>query len=233
MNASSYLIFLPYSMQYLNPEKPINLLIVDDHKIFLDGITSLLKDYENINVCDQAKDGEEALAKLKNLSNIDVLITDISMPKLNGEELCKIVKKSYPQVNILALSMHSDSAHIKKLLKNGATGYILKNTGKEELIEAISTVAQGKTYFSENVKNSIMAGMAGIEDDDAENIKLTKREVEILKLITEEYTTNQIADTLFISLHTVESHRKNIMKKTKAKNMAGLIKHAIKIGIIE
>ncbi|GAA0891044.1 response regulator transcription factor [Fulvivirga kasyanovii] len=214
--------------------KTIELMIVDDHKLFLDGIVSLLKDYPRISIVACASDGEQALELLTQNSDIDVLITDISMPNLNGEELCKEVKKKYPDVHILALSMHSDSKSIKKVLKNGATGYILKNTGKNELIEAIEHVANGQTYFSESVKNNIMAGITGLEESDEHaTVRLTKREIEILKLIASEYTTNQIADTLFISLHTVESHRKNIMRKTKAKNMAGLIKYAVKAGIVE
>ena len=215
-------------------QKNINIMIVDDHKMFLDGITSLLKEHSGFNIVASAKDGNEALTKLIDNNDVDVLITDISMPCLDGEELCKEVKNKYPNINILALSMHSDSKSIKKVLKNGATGYILKNTGQEELIEAIQHVAQGQTYFSEKVKNNIMAGITGTEeDDDYQKIRLTKREIEILKLIASEFTTNQIADKLFISLHTVESHRKNIMRKTKAKNMAGLIKYAVKEGIVE
>ncbi|ELR69213.1 two component transcriptional regulator, LuxR family [Fulvivirga imtechensis AK7] len=218
----------------MNDLKEINIMIVDDHKMFLDGITSLLKEHSGFNIVASAKDGNEALTKLTVNNSIDVLITDISMPDLDGEALCKEVKRKYPDINILALSMHSDSKSIKKVLRNGASGYILKNTGQEELIEAIQQVAQGQTYFSEKVKNNIMAGMTGTEeDDDYQKIRLTKREVEILKLIASEYTTNQIADKLFISLHTVESHRKNIMRKTKAKNMAGLIKYAVKEGIVE
>lgn len=219
----------------LNPAvNTIKLIIVDDHKLFLDGVVSLLKDYPKIAIEACASDGEQALNLLQKNSDIDVLITDISMPNLNGEELCKEVKKRYPHVQILALSMHSDSKSIKRIIKNGATGYILKNTGTDELIEAIEHVSAGQTYFSESVKNNVMAGMAGTEEsDENQRVRLTKREVEILKLIAAEYTTNQIADTLFISLHTVESHRKNIMRKTKAKNMAGLIKYAVKNGIAE
>ncbi|MBL6449549.1 response regulator transcription factor [Fulvivirga sp. 29W222] len=214
--------------------KTIELMIVDDHKLFLDGIVSLLKDSPKISIAACASDGNQALELLQQNVNINVLITDISMPNLNGEELCKEVKKKYPNVHILVLSMHSDSKSIKRILKNGATGYILKNTGKEELIEAIEHVANGQAYFSESVKNNIMAGITGMEESDENvNVRLTKREVEILKLISSEFTTNQIADTLFISLHTVESHRKNIMRKTKAKNMAGLIKYAVKAGIVE
>lgn len=212
----------------------MNIMIVDDHRMFLDGVTSLLKEHPEFNIIAIAKDGQEALIKLGIRNDVNVLITDISMPNMDGEELCREVKKKYPHINILALSMHSDSKSIKKILKNGATGYILKNTGKEELIEAIQHVANGVTYFSEKVKNNIMAGISGKEEEDEhQKVQLTKREIEILNLIAAEYTTNQIADKLFISLHTVESHRKNIMRKTKAKNMAGLIKYAVKEGISE
>lgn len=209
-------------------------MITDDHKIFMDGITSLLQDHPDIEVAAHANDGESALAKLEHVDDINVLITDISMPNVDGEILCKEVKKKYPHIQILVLSMHSDSKTIKRMLKNGAVGYILKNTGKEELFDAIRYVAEGKTYFSEKVKNNIMAGISGREESDVQQkVRLTRREVEILQLITAELTTTQIAEKLFISLHTVESHRKNIMRKTKAKNMAGLIKYAVREGIAE
>jgi len=212
----------------------IRLMVVDDHKMFLDGITSVLGEYEHVQIKNQAVDGNEALSLLEKDCEIDVLITDISMPGPDGEELCKEVKKRFPHINTLVLSMHGDSKTITSVLKNGAKGYVLKNTGKDELIEAIKTVAKGETYYSDKVKNNIMAGLSGRESNDKyDKVRLTKRELEILKLIASEYTTQEIADNLFISLHTVESHRKNIMRKADVRNMAGLIKYAFKKGLVE
>ena len=213
----------------------IKIMIVDDHQMFMDGITSLLEDYEEIQVVAEAIDGNDCLKQLELFNDLDVVVTDVNMPGLGGEELCKMIKSTHPHINILVLSMLSDGKSISKLLENGAAGYILKNTGKEELFEALRTVSQGETYFSEEVKNSIMKGMSrhAKNQDDPITIKLTKREIEIIKLIAAEYTTQEIADELFISLHTVESHRKNILRKTNVRNLAGLIRYALKIGIIE
>jgi DNA-binding NarL/FixJ family response regulator len=213
--------------------KTIKVMIVDDHKMFLDGLSSLLKEYTNVTIRERAYNGDEALSKLAIDSDIDVLILDISMPGITGVELCKTVKFQYPKINMLALSMHSDSKTISEIVKNGVRGYILKNTGKEELIEAITTVASGENFYSNEVKNSIMQGISGQDKRSLQSVQLTNREIEILKLIAQELTTQQIADKLFISLHTVESHRKNLMRKVDVKNMVGLIKYAVKAGIIE
>ena len=213
----------------------IKTMVVDDHKMFLDGIVSLLRGDEEVEVVSTANNGVEALDYLSKNDDIDVLITDISMPQLDGNELSKKIKDLYPNINILVLSMHSTGKTISQLLKNGATGYILKNTGKEELIEAIHTVAKGETFFSSEVKNNVMNSMMG-SDKAAEpdlGVKLTRREVEIIKLIAAEHTTQEIADKLFISLHTVESHRKNIMRKVDVRNLAGLIKYAIRKGLVD
>ncbi len=211
----------------------VRIMVVDDHKMFLEGIVSLLKGDEAVEVVTTAKDGLDALKFLKNNQNIDVLITDISMPQLDGSELSKKIHRLYPHINILVLSMHSTGKTISQLLKNGATGYILKNTGKEELIEAIHTVAKGETFFSNEVKNNVMNSMMGNEKTTSIEVKLTRREVEIIRLIASEFTTQEIADKLYISLHTVESHRKNIMRKVDVRNLAGLIKYAIKVGLTE
>ncbi len=212
----------------------INIMIVDDHHMFLEGISSLLNDHDGISVVERANDGSEALAKLAERDDIDVLITDLSMPDVDGFELCDKISTLYPQINILTLSMHSDSTSIKKAIKSGAKGYILKNTGHEQLIEAVVKLSQGENYYSDTVKDNLLAGITGDEPEGLhEGAKLTKREIEILKLIASEYTTQRIADELFISFHTVESHRKNIMRKLNVNNMAGLIRYAIKSGIID
>jgi len=214
-------------------KKTINIMIVDDHQMFLDGITVLISSLPNVSVKHIAKDGMEALYYLNKNSALDIIISDVSMPKLSGLELCKKVKEFYPSINLLILSMHDDTNTIKGLLEAGALGYILKNTGKEELFNAIQAVYQGETYFSDTVKNNLVNSMTFSGKSIQPAAKLSKREIEIIKLIAEEMTTNEIAEKLFISLHTVESHRKNILRKTNCRNLAGLMKYALKKRIIE
>ncbi len=212
----------------------IKVMIVDDHYMFLEGISSLLNDFDEISIVETASDGVDALAKLSVKNEIDVLITDLSMPEINGFELCNAISKKYPHINILTLSMHSDGNSINKAIKSGAKGYVLKNTDHEELIKAITALANGKTYYSDQVKNNLMDKLGGRESEDLyDEIKLTKREIEVLTLIALEYTTQMIAHKLFISFHTVESHRKNLMRKLKINNLAGLIKYAIKKGLVD
>jgi len=221
------------TIEVMTSTEKIKVMIVDDHHMFLEGITALLDGREDIHIVAQATSGDDALQKLKEM-RVDVLITDLSMKDVNGFELCEEVTSTYPYINVLALSMHGDSTSIKKAIKSGVNGYILKNTSHEQLIYAIEQVANGQTYYSETVKDTLVAGIAGNEKEDIyTNVKLTKREVEILKLIVAEYTTQQIADELFISFHTVESHRKNTMRKLGVNNMAGLIKYAIREGLID
>lgn len=209
-------------------------MIVDDHQMFLDGITLMIEKMEDVKLESIARSGKEAVQNLEAHADIDVVITDISMSEISGLDLCKKIKSEYPDINTLVLSMHNDPATIKEALNSGALGYILKNTGQDELFEAIRTVAQQESYFSEEVKNTIMNSMTKARKKHAEfPVKLSRREIEIIKLIAEEYTTNEIADKLFISLHTVESHRKNILRKTNSRNLAGLIKYAVKEGIVE
>lgn len=212
----------------------IRVVIVDDHHMFLEGISSLLSDHESIKIVERADSGIDALKKLSQNSEVDLLITDLSMPDLDGFELCAKIKSAYPDIKVLMLSMHSDSASIKKAIKAGANGYILKNTGHNELIKAITTLYDGENYFSGPVKDKLVADIAGNETQDLhEEVKLTKREVEVLKLIAMEYTSQMISEELFISFHTVESHRKNLMKKLSTNNLGGLIKYALKKGYVD
>lgn len=212
----------------------IRIALVDDHKIFLDGIVSLLEDCNSIEVVHIATN---ALSMLKNLDqdrNIDVLLTDISMDEINGEELSLRVKKAYPRINILVLSMHKEIAIIQQILEAGAMGYLLKNTNKSELIAAIKSVSQKKPYYSEAIKQAIIK--SANEEKKKDFIfeeQLTKRELDVIRLIASEFTTQEIADRLCISPHTVESHRKNTLRKTHSRNIAGLIKYAINNKLLE
>jgi len=215
----------------------IRVLITDDHQMFIDGIKALLVDSKEVHVVAMANNGEEALDRLKK-QPIDVVIMDINMPVMNGIEATKQIREKYPDVKVLALTMYIEKELITEIVKAGATGYILKNTGKEELITAITTIAKGEKFYSSDVALKMLDAKTTLEyvediDNQNRNINLTKREKEILKLITMEYTTPQIAEKLLISYFTVETHRKNLIRKLNVKNVAGLVKIAIQNGLVD
>ena len=215
-------------------KKTINIVIVDDHKIFLEGLTALLNNINEIKVIATATNGNEML-KLLESNVVDIVITDINMPEMDGMKLSTEIKKRHPSVKILALSMHNEGNIISKMLKNGISGYILKDTGKEELLQAIEAVWRGETFFSEEVKTTLMESMIpGKKSKNSNSLyELSEREKEILKLIAHEFTQQQIADKLFISPHTVIFHRRKLLYKFDVKNTAGLIKAAMEKGLLD
>ncbi len=197
----------------------IKVFVVDDHQLFIDGLKALLKISPEIKVVGEAVSGKECIEKLENL-DIDVLITDISMPEMNGDELVKIVKLRFSSIRILTLSMHYDYQYIDKMINAGTLGYILKNTGIKELSDAIRIVYAGKSYYSSKVQESIVLGFSQerVQNfkalaDKPDDIFLTPRESEILKMIIDGHSSNEIADILELSYHTITSHRKNINAK--------------------
>lgn len=204
----------------------IKLFIVDDHKMFLEGIQSILEDLDFIEIIATAKNGEEALKLLKSLTP-DIVITDIDMPNIDGIELTKKIKAEISNIKVIALSSHYKSTVISTIIKAGINGYILKNTGKIELLKAIETVYNGENYFSDEVKKIMSESLFNVKSTKDNNVQLSDREKEILRLIVQEKSTKKIADLLFISVNTVETHRKNLMRKIGAKNMVGLVKYAI------
>lgn len=216
----------------------INVLLVDDHKIIRDGIKALLATTDSINIVGECDDGVQVLPFLRD-HEVDVVLMDINMPKLNGIETTALVTEKYPKVKVLALTMHNEEGYISKILKTGAMGYILKNTGKPELVNAIEKVHESSSYFSDEVASIMMnkymkntkpkttpIGMVSVTD-------LTKREIEILALIANELTNIEIGEKLFISPRTVDTHRRNLLQKLGVKNTAGLVKFAIHNGIVE
>ncbi len=207
-------------------DQVLNVLITDDHQMLIDGIKSLLRKEKNIQVVAEANSGKAALDILRERTDINLLITDINMPEMSGTELTKIVKKDFPDVKVLVLTMYNDPAIVNEILMVEAEGYILKNTGKQELINAIYKIADHGTYYSNEVMGVMMRDMKR-KTVINENIKsLSPREIEIIKLIVQEFTTNQIAEKLFISPRTVDTHRKNILQKINTKTLVGLIKFA-------
>ncbi|MEQ8520113.1 MAG: response regulator transcription factor [Cytophagales bacterium] len=214
----------------------INVLLADDHKMFMEGMSSLLSDEENISIVGHALHGNEVLQIVDN-QKVDLILLDVNMPDLDGIEISKQVKIKSPDTKILAVTMHNEESFLTNMIKNGASGYILKNTGKLELMEAITTVMQDKNYFSkevtENLLHSMMPGEKKTASARAEEIKISRREKEVLKLICEEFTTPEIADKLCISLNTVESHRSNLLTKLNVRNLAGLVRVAINNRLID
>ena len=210
-----------------------NLIIADDHKMFIDGVLSILKDAQEFSVKTTAKNGAQVVKYLdiNGVDDLHLLITDLTMPEMGGIELNKIVKEKYPDLKTLVVSMHIDGEMIDKLIRNNVDGYVPKNAEKEELLEAMRTIVKGDKYFSPEVKRAYTDAM--FESKKTAEVSLTEREKEVLKLIAEENTTQEIADKLFLSKHTIESYRKNLISKLQVKNLAGLTKHAIKMGLLE
>jgi len=205
-------------------QNKITLALVDDHQIVIDGLTSLLKGHENFNFAFATTDSTEVLAKIK-ANPIDILLTDVMMPKLPGNQLAKKVKESFPEVKILALSMSGQGDLVNEMIEDAdISGYVLKNIGKQELIRAIEKIAAGGIYFSEEVIDELQRNSQ--RKKQKEEAHLTAREIEIIRLIEKELNNKQIAETLFISERTVETHRKNIFRKTETNSVIGLVKFA-------
>ncbi|HNQ11755.1 MAG TPA: response regulator transcription factor [Bacteroidia bacterium] len=212
-------------------QKIIRVYLVDDHQLMLDGLKTMLEDEESIQLCGMSNSAKEALETVEKLKP-DVVITDISMPEMDGRELSLQVKKKFPYIKIIALSMFGDITHIREMMEAGISGYVLKNTGKKELMEAIHKVHSGDIYYCKEVANEVLRFINTKSDAPKSSISLTAREIEIVKLIAEEYSNQQIAEALFISERTVETHRKNIFRKTETKSVVGLIKYALEKNII-
>lgn len=208
----------------------IRLLIADDHVILRDGIISLLRPEELFAVTGTAGNGYEVLELIAE-NEYDVCLLDINMPGLDGIETAKLIKERKPEIKIIMLTTYNDREIISELVQIGVAGYLLKNSDKQELVEAIQKVMKGRYYFSGEVEKIILAGLT--EKRTAEPVVLTERELQVIKLLASEYTNEKIAAELNISFRTVETHRKNIMQKTKASNLAGLIKYAYAKGLLK
>lgn len=208
----------------------IRVMIADDHNMFVEGIESILEGHDHIQVVSKCYTGNEVFEKMPS-AHPDVILLDINLPGMNGLEVCQKLNKEYPEVKVLALSMHNEESFVTEILKYGAQGYILKNTGKKELISAIETINSGQSYFSEEVTETIMKSLVNQRTGSKKSAtlapKISRREKDVLDLIVKEYTTQEIADTLFISLKTVESHRRSLLTKLNVRNTAGLVRVAI------
>ncbi len=204
----------------------INVLIADDHAIIRDGLKAMLAGAAGIEIVACAGHGKEAMYMLEE-TGADVILMDISMPVMNGIEATKLITEKYAGVKIIALTIHEQIDQVRYMLNAGVHGYVLKDAAREELIQAIQSVSKGKKYFSEKIMDKLSS-----LNTSGNKPLLTEREKEILKLIAEEYTNQQIADKLFLSVRTVDTHRRNLFQKLGVKNTAGLVKYAIALGLV-
>lgn len=205
----------------LAPMKKNSVLLVDDHRILLDGLNFLIESFDSYSVANMASNGAEALELLKQ-NDYDILISDYEMPGISGLELVKAARKIQPEIKIIILSMHDDPSVVREILREGANGFMLKKDSHRSLREALQKVMEGKRFLSEEISEILINS----QGDENEKGLLTSREAEILRLVVKEFNSRQIAEILFISERMVETHRKNILRKTGASNLVGLIKYA-------
>ncbi len=210
----------------------IKVLIADDHQLFREGLANLLFSAENIEVIAQAKDGNEAIEKVKHFKP-DVVLLDIAMPVLNGIEATKKIKALFPEIKTITVSMHSDKQYVKGALEAGADGYLLKNCTYRQLTDAIQSVYDGKKYLSQDITELVISGyLTPSATDTNEYSTLSEREKDIFLLFAEGKSTKEISDKLFISVKTVNTHKQNILDKLGLKSNADIVKYALKNGLI-
>lgn len=216
-------------------KKTIKIFLVDDHQLILEGIKSRLAETDHIKIVGEASNGKEAIEQLRKI-HPDVILMDIAMPVMNGFDTARMIRAQYPQIKIIALTTYDEKGIIKKMLDAGALGYILKNVKREELLKAIETVMSGNNYFSSEISLALLK--PAVEEilpalPKQPTVALTRREIEILQQIAMGLTSNEIAQKLFISTNTVDTHRNNIMSKLGVNNIASLIRYAIQNKLIE
>lgn len=205
--------------------KKLKVFIVDDHAMVVEGIRVLLQNEEEISFCGFASNAGQCLAHLQQQLP-DVILMDINLPGTNGIELCALIRKKYPAVFVIGLSTFNQLSYIKKMMENGASGYLLKNAGREELTGAIKKVVRGQEFMSPEVALLVKAGTRN------QAPLLTRREKEVLELVVEGCTNTEMAKKLFISVATVDTHRKNLLTKLNARNTAALVKTAIECHLV-
>ncbi len=215
------------SMRSMKKES-IRTVIVDDHQMVIEGLKTLLNGYESIEITSFFTTGKAVLEFLKN-QPVDIVLLDVNLPDINGVEVCKIINEKYPETKTLGLSTYNEPSIINQMIKNGVKGYLLKNATADELVHAITQIHNGNFYFGSEIQNILASS---ITDDKDAPPKLTRREKHVLTLIANGKTTNQIAEELFISPLTVETHRRNLIRKMEVTNAAALVKIAIDKNLI-
>jgi len=213
----------------------VKILIADDHEVIHNGIRDILKTHSQYTIIGNAYNGEEAIEKALELKP-DIIFMDISMPKLNGIEAIKVISKKLTRTKILALTQHEENEYILQILKAGGNGYLLKNSKKEEFIEAIESVILGNRYLSselsERMINTVLKQVTGAEAKTQDEVHLTRREIEIIQKIADDKSNLEIADELHLSVRTIETHRRNLMQKLKVNSVVALLKYATQHNII-
>lgn len=204
----------------------IKIILVDDHQMFRDGVKAVLSDEEDIDIVGEVGNGKDLYKLLESITP-DLIITDISMPDISGIEVAKYLSDNYTDIKILILSMHSNEEFITKALNVGANGYLPKDTAMSELLEAIHTIYKGENYFNKEISDTILKSLRN-KTNESNAKSLTNREKEIIELVVDGLTNKEIADKLFISIRTVDSHKNNIMQKLNLKSSIELVKYAIK-----
>jgi DNA-binding NarL/FixJ family response regulator len=212
------------------PQK-ISLLLSDDHRIVREGIRSSLSDYDFISIVGEAADGKAALQKIAELSP-DVVLMDLNMPQMSGLEATKIAHAKYPKTKVIALTMHDNHEYVSQILRSGARGYVLKDTSPEELVAAIQSVAAGDAFFSPSISRLVLQEFTQPTQAKGSATRLSKREEEVLVLITYGKTNKEIAQDLKISIRTVETYRARLMRKVKARNAAELARYALQKKVV-
>jgi DNA-binding NarL/FixJ family response regulator len=211
-------------------EKKINVIITDDHKLFRKGIIALLEDFDFIGETNEASNGAELLALLAKIKTLpDVVLLDLRMPVMDGVEAHKQIRKLYPEIKVIILTMEDDEQYILHLISEGVNGYLLKNADPDEMEKAILKVVENGYYFSENISTLVVKGMLKKDTSEAvPNLDFNERELQILELICKEFTAAEIAEELNLSVRTVEGYRQKLIDKAGVKNVAGLVIFAVK-----
>ena len=217
------------------------ILIADDHSVVRSGLRLLLRSSPEFAIVAEAEDGEEAV-RLAEKHHPDVAIMDISMPKVDGIEATRILKERHPEIQVIILTVHEDEEYVYRILRAGASGYLVKNANKAEIFRAVRSAHAGERFFSPGISRLIVDGFMNRPGEQAPGDEkggalaeqaLTKRETEILRYIAEGFTNRQIAEKLFLSFRTVNTHRANLMQKLNIHDTAGLVRHAINVGLVK
>jgi len=215
--------------------KKITIIIADDHEMILKGIRAMLQSYPNIEIIGEFIRGKEAVSKSLQLIP-DIVFMDIAMPDISGIDACREIVQENPDIKVIALSHHEDGEYVYRMLKAGCSGYMLKNSSKEEFFTAIQHVMEGEKYFSQRISEIMISDLINRKetegDSNASHIHITIREREIIRMIADELTNPEISEILHISQRTVETHRRNIMQKLKVKSVVSLLKYAMSHNII-
>jgi DNA-binding NarL/FixJ family response regulator len=210
----------------------MRIAIIDDHPLIVNGLQNMLRHNPEITIVGAYTQAEELLAGLT-LARPDVLLIDIQMPEKSGPDLAKVIRQQYPEIRMIALTNLDSSFYVNAMLHNGVSGYVLKSADQEVLLQAISVVYGGGEYLEPGMKNRLWEDRVKTRRQAHANAPLTRREKEILLLIANELTTQEIAAQLFLSAATIETHRLNLLSKLEVKNTAGLIKKAMQLGLVE